>query len=211
MIIDRAHRHGAPPPEGPAFSGALPAAAAGRAQLFGQRPCTLWLTGLSGAGKSTVARALEQRLLAEGHACFVLDGDVVRQGLNRDLGFSPEDRSENIRRLAEVARLFNEAGLIAVTAFISPYRVDRQSAREIVGEERFLEVHVDAPLEECERRDVKGLYQRARAGEIPDFTGISAPYEAPESPELRLDTTACTVEEAVDQILRLLRQQKLID
>ena len=190
---------------------AAQARAAERARLLGQRPCTLWLTGLSGAGKSSVAKALEKRLLAEGNACFVLDGDVVRQGLNQDLGFSPDDRKENIRRLAEVARLFNQAGMIVITAFISPYREDRRRAREIIGAERFLEVHVDATLEECERRDVKGLYQKARAGEIPDFTGISAPYEAPETPELRLDTTALSVEESVEEILDLLRQSKMIE
>ncbi|HEY3417515.1 MAG TPA: adenylyl-sulfate kinase, partial [Armatimonadota bacterium] len=210
MIIDRAHRYGSVQPEGRSFSAALPRKAVDRAHLLGQRPCTLWLTGLSGSGKSTLANALEERLLAMGHACFVLDGDVVRQGLNKDLGFSPDDRKENIRRIAEVARLFNEAGMLAITAFISPYQQDRQMAREIVGEERFLEIFVDAPLQECERRDPKGLYRQARAGHIPDFTGISAPYEPPAEPELRLETAEQSVEESVERILLLLKQLKIV-
>ncbi|MCL5271559.1 MAG: adenylyl-sulfate kinase [bacterium] len=168
-----------------------------RAALLRQRPATLWLTGLSGAGKSTVAYALEQRLVAAGHACVVLDGDNLRQGLNRDLGFSAVDRAENIRRVAEVARLFNEAGLLVVTSFISPYRADRQKARAIIGEDRYIEVFVDAPLEVCERRDPKGLYAKARAGQIAEFTGISAPYEPPAEPDLRLDTVGQSLDALV--------------
>ena len=159
-----------------------------RERLFGQRGATVWMTGLSGSGKSTIAKQLERLMVESGHACFLLDGDNIRHGLNRDLGFSSADRTENIRRIAEVARLFSDAGLIVVTAFISPYREDRLQARRIVGEDRFVEVFVNTPLEECERREPKGLYQKARAGEIPQFTGISAPYEQPEQPELVLDT-----------------------
>ena len=180
-----------------------------RASLLRQTPVTLWLTGLSGAGKSTLAYALEQRLIAAGHPCVVLDGDNVRHGLNRNLGFSPEDRQENIRRVAEVAKLFNEAGLIVITSFISPYRQDRASAREIIGSHRFVEVLVDAPLAACEQRDVKGLYAKARAGEIPEFTGISAPYETPENPELRLDTAYNDVETLVETLWEYLTSRKV--
>jgi adenylylsulfate kinase len=159
-----------------------------RQRLLGQRPATVWLTGLSAAGKSTLAFELERRLLGAGRAAYVLDGDNVRQGLSSDLGFSHDARTENIRRVAEVARLFNDAGLIAITAFISPYREDRDLARRVVGTERFIEAFVDAPLEVCEQRDPRGLYRRARAGEIGEFTGVSAPYEPPEAPELRIPT-----------------------
>jgi len=172
--------------------------------LLKQRPATLWLTGLSGAGKSTVACALERRLLDCGHAAYVLDGDNVRHGLNRDLGFSPGDRAENIRRIAEVARLLNDAGLIVISAFISPYREDREMARTIVGQAGFLEVHVNTPIEVCEGRDPKGFYRLARAGELPAFTGVSAPYEAPLAPVCSIDTSNCSVDESVDLLLRLL-------
>ncbi len=155
-------------------------------------PVTVWLTGLSGSGKSTIALAFEQRLKATGQACYVLDGDCLRKGLNKDLGFSRQDRRENLRRVAEVARMFNEAGLVVIVAFISPYGDDRGLAREIIGQARFIEVHVDAPIDVCEQRDPKGLYKKARAGLIPDFTGISSPYEVPQDPQLRL----CTAEEA---------------
>jgi adenylyl-sulfate kinase len=175
-----------------------------RAQLLGQRPATLWLTGLSGAGKSTIACALEQRLLDLGHAAYVLDGDNVRHGLNRDLGFSPQDRSENIRRIAEVARLLNDAGLIVITAFISPYREDRETARSIVGEDAFLEVHVSTPIQVCEERDPKGMYKLARAGQLPAFTGVSAPYEEPEEPVCSIDAANCGVDECVDLLMGLL-------
>ncbi len=181
-----------------------------RAVLFGHRPATIWLTGLSGSGKSTLASVLEDRLIAAGHACVVLDGDNVRYGLNRDLGFSPEDRSENIRRIAEVAKLFNDAGLIVITAFISPYRADRDQAREIIGAERFIEAYVDAPLAACEERDPKGLYARARAGEIPDFTGVSAPYEEPLEPDLRLDTVAHEVDDLLAETWHYLLDHEIL-
>ena len=171
-----------------------------RGALLGQRPVTLWLTGLSAAGKSTLAAELERRLVDAGKLCYLLDGDNIRAGISRDLGFGPDDRHENIRRIAEVARLMNEAGVVAITAFISPYRADRAMAREIVGAERFIEVHVAAPLEVCERRDPKGLYAKARRGEIPDFTGVSAPYETPESPEMVLETAQASVEQCVLQL-----------
>ncbi len=171
-----------------------------REALLNQRGVTVWLTGLSGSGKSTIARELERLLISEKHACYILDGDNMRYGLNRDLGFSSADRSENIRRVAEVARLFNQAGLIVLTSFISPYRQDREQAREIIGAERFLEVHVSAPLEVCESRDPKGLYKKARAGEIPQFTGISDPYEAPENPALTVPSATLPLNECVSTI-----------
>ena len=172
-----------------------------RARLLGQEPVTIWLTGLSGSGKSTIARELERRLIDAGRACFVLDGDNLRHGLNRDLGFSAEDRRENIRRVAEVARLMNEAGLIVVTAFISPYREDRAAARRIVGPNRFIEAHLATDLATCERRDPKGLYAKARRDEIPEFTGVSAPYEAPEAPDVVLDTATDDLEVCVARLL----------
>jgi bifunctional enzyme CysN/CysC len=177
--------------------------AAERASLLGQQAVTVWLTGLSGAGKSTLATELENRLVAAGRACYMLDGDNVRAGINRDLGFGPDDRRENIRRIAEVARLMNDAGLISVTAFISPYRADRDMARTIIGAERFVEIFVDSPLQVCEGRDPKGLYRKARKGEIPEFTGISAPYEAPEAPALALDTAARPIADCVAELLAL--------
>jgi len=182
-----------------------------RAAMLGQEPATIWLTGLSGSGKSTIAYALEEELVAAGHACMVLDGDNLRHGLCRDLGFSPADRAENIRRLAEVAKLFCDAGLIVITAFISPYRADRDAARGIIGAERFVETFVDAPLAECERRDPKGLYAKARAGQIPEFTGISAPYEPPEQPELHLDSGARDVPTLVAELLVELRRRGTIN
>jgi adenylyl-sulfate kinase len=175
-----------------------------RSAFLGQRPVTLWLTGLSGAGKSTIACALERRLLDSGHAAYVLDGDNVRHGLNRDLGFSPQDRTENIRRIAEVARLMNDAGLIVITAFISPYREDREMARAIIGKDCFLEVYVDTPIEVCEQRDPKGFYKLARRGELPAFTGVSAPYEPPLAPECSVDTAVNSVGECVDLLVGLL-------
>jgi len=171
-----------------------------RARLLGQHPVTVWLTGLSAAGKSTLASELEKRLIDARRPCYMLDGDNIRAGISRDLGFGPEDRHENIRRIAEVASLMNDAGIIAITAFISPYRADRAMAREVVGAERFIEVHVAAPLEVCERRDPKGLYAKARRGEILDFTGVSAPYEPPESPDLALETAQASVEQCVLQL-----------
>lgn len=172
-----------------------------RALLLGQRPLTVWLTGLSGAGKSTLAISLERVLIQAGRAVYVLDGDNVRHGLNSDLGFSPEDRQENIRRVSEVARLMNDAGLIVITAFISPYRDDRRMARQIIGNERFLEVYLNTPLAVCEARDPKGLYRRARQGEVPQFTGVNAPYEVPEAPELLLNTDHMPVDEAVGVVM----------
>jgi len=168
-----------------------------RAELLRQQAATVWLTGLSGSGKSAIAIELEKRLIEAGHACFVLDGDNVRQGLNRDLGFSPSDRKENIRRVAEVAKLFNDAGLFVITAFISPYREDRGAAREIIGRDRFIEVHLSASVEVCEGRDPKGLYAKARAGQIAEFTGVSAPYEPPLVPEMTIDTGGSTLDQSV--------------
>ncbi len=201
MVVDRLAGEGARP----SASGPLDAEA--RAARFGQRPATVWLTGLSGAGKSTLARALERRLFDAGKACFVLDGDEVRLGLTKGLGFSAGDRRENVRRCAEAARLMNEAGLVVITAFISPYRDDRAMAREIVGAQRFLEVFVDAPLDVCERRDVKGLYRKARAGELPAFTGVTDPYEPPVEPELRLCTDAVGCEASVELLVEALERR----
>ena len=162
---------------------------ADRVANFGHDARTVWFTGLSGSGKSTLAFAVEDALIARGVAAYVLDGDNIRFGLNRDLGFAPEDRTENIRRIGEVCRLFQDAGLIVLTAFVSPYRADRDAVRALHPEGTFTEVFVDTPLEVCEQRDVKGLYAKARAGEIPEFTGITAPYEAPGNPEIRVDTS----------------------
>lgn len=178
-----------------------------RARLLGQMPVTLWLTGLSGAGKSTVAFALERTLIEQGRACFVLDGDNVRHGLNRDLGFSTEDRQENIRRIAEVAKLMNAAGLIVIASFISPYQEDRQAARAIIGPDNFREVYVSTSLSACEQRDVKGLYRKAREGLIAEFTGISSPYEPPLNPDLSLDTADIDVDQAVKQMMALINDR----
>ena len=177
---------------------------AARARAIGQKPCVLWLTGLPAAGKSTIADRLERKLQALGKHTYLLDGDNVRHGLNRDLGFTDRDRVENIRRIAEVARLMVDAGLIVIVSFISPFRSERRMARELMEEDEFFEIFVDAPLEVCEARDPKGLYARARRGEIANFTGIDSPYEAPESPELRLDTTALSADAAADEIVALL-------
>lgn len=173
---------------------------------------TLWFTGLSGSGKSTVACALEQALVNSGVFCYRLDGDNVRHGLNKNLGFSAEDRAENIRRIGEVAKLFADAGVIALSSFISPYRADRDAARALHEKDnlRFIEIYVDAPLEVCESRDVKGLYKKARAGEIKGFTGIDDPYEEPSNPELRLDTAEHTVAQCVQQVLEYLEAEKLV-
>jgi adenylylsulfate kinase len=175
-----------------------------REAIIGQRGVTIWLTGLSGSGKSTVAIAAERELINRGRHAFVLDGDNIRHGLNNNLGFSPEDRTENIRRIGEVSKLFTETGVLVFTSFISPYRSDRDAVRALMGAGDFVEVYVDASLETCEQRDVKGLYKKARAGEIPEFTGISAPYEAPNSPELVLDTNRQTVEESVAELVEFL-------
>ncbi|OAN19299.1 adenylyl-sulfate kinase [Photobacterium jeanii] len=181
-----------------------------RAQQKKQQPCVLWFTGLSGAGKSTIAGALEYRLVELGHHTYLLDGDNVRHGLCRDLGFSTQDRRENIRRIGEVANLMADAGLIVLTAFISPHREERQLVRDLVGEGSFLEVFVDTDLAECEKRDPKGLYKKARAGEISHFTGIDSEYEAPQSPELHLRAAEFDVAELVEQCVRALQQRKVI-
>lgn len=174
--------------------------AAERAFILRQYPATLWFTGFSGAGKTTIAHLFERRLADRKSACFVLDGDAVRGGLCKNLGFSRDDRSENIRRIAEVARLLNDAGLLVICSLISPMRSDRENARTIIGNERFLEVFVEASLRTCEARDPRGLYARARAGEIKEFTGISAPYEQPEGPDIRLRTEEITPAQAVEMM-----------
>ncbi len=174
---------------------------ADRERLNGHRGCIVWLTGLSGSGKSTIAVELEKRLWDRGVRAFVLDGDNIRHGLNKNLGFSPADRTENIRRIGEVAKLFTQAGMVAITAFISPYRADRDQVRALAGPDDFVEVYVDCPLDICEQRDVKGLYQKARAGQIPEFTGISAPYEAPLRPELTIRTHQQPPEASAAQVL----------
>lgn len=181
-----------------------------RERLLGQRGVTLWFTGLSGAGKSTLAVAVEEALHKLGNLTYILDGDNIRSGINNNLSFSPEDRKENIRRIAEIAKLFREAGVITLTAFISPYREDRQLARDLAGTDDFIEVFVDASLETCEQRDPKGLYKKARAGEIPEFTGISAPYEAPESPELHVNTSTQSVDECVREIIAYLTAKGIV-
>jgi adenylylsulfate kinase len=182
---------------------------ADREQLNGHRGATVWLTGLSGSGKSTVAVDLEKALWSRGVRAFILDGDNIRHGLNKNLGFSPADRTENIRRIGEVAKLFTEAGTVVLTAFISPYRADRDQVRALMPDD-FVEVYVDCPIDVCEQRDVKGLYQKARAGQIPEFTGVSAPYEPPLEPELTLRTGQQTVEESIRQILAYLEARGTI-
>ena len=172
--------------------------------LLGQRGIMIWFTGLSGSGKSTVAIALERELQKRGLLCRILDGDNIRSGINNNLGFSAEDRVENIRRIAEIGKLFVDTGIITLAAFISPNNDIREMAARIIGTEDFMEIYVSTPLEECERRDVKGLYAKARRGEIRNFTGISAPFEAPEHPALSLDTSVLSVEESVNQLLALI-------
>ncbi|AST95051.1 adenylyl-sulfate kinase [Shouchella clausii] len=172
--------------------------------------CVLWFTGLSGSGKSTLANALDRSLFDAGLSTYVLDGDNIRHGLNKDLGFSDRDRQENIRRIGEVAKLFVDAGTIVSTAFISPFQSDRDQARALLADGEFIEVYVKCPLEECERRDVKGLYKKARNGEIPQFTGISSPYEEPKTPEITVDTSVQTVEESVEQIIGWLEKHHIL-
>jgi bifunctional enzyme CysN/CysC len=181
-----------------------------RARQKGQQPAILWFTGLSGAGKSTIANLLDRKLVEMGCHTMLLDGDNVRHGLNRDLGFTDTDRVENIRRLGEVAKLMADAGLIVITAFISPFRADRQMAREIVAPHAFIEVFVDTPLEECIKRDPKGLYARAKAGEIPNFTGLDSPYEPPEEPELRLPTIGQPVNALAETLIETLYRQGVL-
>ncbi|EJL46303.1 putative adenylyl-sulfate kinase [Brevibacillus agri] len=183
---------------------------ADRQRRAGHKSCVLWFTGLSGAGKSTLANAVEQELHQRGLASYVLDGDNIRHGLNKGLGFGEEDRKENIRRIGEVAKLFVDAGVIVLTAFISPYRSDRELARSLVEAGEFIEVYVKCPLEECERRDVKGLYEKARRGEIGQFTGISAPYEEPLQPEIVVESSEQTIEESVAAVLAYLEQAGIL-
>jgi adenylylsulfate kinase len=185
-------------------------ARAEREALLRHRAVTLWFTGLSGSGKSTLARAVERALVGRGVLAYVLDGDNLRYGLNRNLGFSAEDRRENIRRIGEVAKLMNDAGVLVLTAFISPYRADRDAVRALLPTGEFLEIFVDCPLEECERRDPKGLYRDARAGKIPEFTGVSAPYEPPLAAELRVPTADEPLETSVSAVLELLRERAII-
>jgi adenylylsulfate kinase len=180
-----------------------------RSELKEQKPCILWFTGLSGSGKSTVANAVEVKLAKIKKHTYLLDGDNVRHGLNRDLGFSDEDRMENIRRIGEVSKLFVDAGVIVLTAFISPFREDRDTVRTLVKNGEFIEIFVDTPLEVCEQRDPKGLYAKARRGEIPEFTGISSPYEAPEGAEIHLKGEM-GIEDSADAILDYLREKKYI-
>ena len=177
---------------------------AAREELLKQKGCVIWFTGLSGSGKSTIANQVAVRLHQSGRITYVLDGDNIRHGLNKNLGFSPEDRQENIRRIGEVAKLFADAGLITTTAFISPYRQDRDAVRDIMSPDRFIEVFVDCPLEVCENRDPKGLYKKARAGELKGFTGIDAPYEAPQSPELVVNTNELDVAGCTEQVIAYL-------
>lgn len=213
MIIDRSSRLGTAdrkqdrsPKSENIVEQSSQAGADARQRVLGHRSVVMWFSGLSGAGKSTIAYGVEKKLIESGHAAFVLDGDNIRFGLNRDLGFTAADRSENIRRVAEVAKLMADAGLLVLTSFISPFRDDRNLAREIIGPGRFVEVFVDAPLAVCEARDVKGLYQKARNGRIPEFTGVSSPYEPPLEPELHIRTAGCTVEQAMDDVLAYLRE-----
>jgi bifunctional enzyme CysN/CysC len=179
----------------------------GRAELMRQRPVVVWFTGLSGAGKSTIANLVERKLHAQGRHTYLLDGDNVRHGLNRDLGFTEVDRVENIRRVGETAKLFVDAGLIVLVSFISPFRAERQMARQMVGEGEFIEVFVDTPIEECERRDVKGLYAKARAGALLNFTGIDSPYEPPQTPEIHIPTTTLAAEDAAERVVRYLAER----
>ncbi|AIM17823.1 adenylyl-sulfate kinase [Neobacillus sp.] len=176
----------------------------------GHGSCVLWFTGLSGSGKSTIANAVSYELYRLGINEYVLDGDNIRHGLNKDLGFSEHDRAENIRRIGEVAKLFVDSGKVVTTAFISPFRSDRDQVRALFEEGEFIEVYIDCPLEECERRDPKQLYAKARRGEIKDFTGIDSPYEAPDNPEIVIHSDKVTVEEAVEQVLHYLREKNII-
>jgi adenylylsulfate kinase len=182
-----------------------------REKLLNQIGVVIWFTGLPSSGKSTIAHAVEEELYTRGHLSYVLDGDNVRHGLNKNLGFSPENREENIRRIGEVANLFAKAGVITMTAFISPYRKDREKARQLLKDGEFIEVFVKVSLEEAEQRDPKGLYKKARAGEIKEFTGISAPYEEPLNPELVIDTNELDLEKSKDMVIQYLEKKKIIN
>lgn len=181
-----------------------------RAALKRQKPCIVWLTGLSASGKSTIANAVEQKLFKLGHHTYLLDGDNVRHGLNKDLGFSDSDRVENIRRIGEMAKLFVDAGLIVLSAFISPFRADRQTVRDLVEKGEFIEIHISTPLSVCEQRDPKGLYKKARKGDIKNFTGIDSVYEAPELPEITLNTAESDIEACADKVIAYLKQNHII-
>jgi bifunctional enzyme CysN/CysC len=184
---------------------------AARAAAKGQRACVLWFTGLSGAGKSTIANLVEKNLHSRQRHTYLLDGDNVRHGLNKDLGFTDADRVENIRRVAEVAKLMVDAGLIVATAFISPFRAERQMARSLLGEREFIEVFVDTPLQVAEERDPKGLYKKARRGDLKNFTGIDSPYEAPEAPDLRIDTTTTSPEQGAELVVSYLQSRGMFE
>ncbi len=179
-------------------------------ERLGQKPCLLWFTGLSGSGKSTLANALELALYKRGISTYLLDGDNVRHGLNKDLGFSDEDRVENIRRIGEVSRLLVDAGLIVLSAFISPFRSDREMVRHLLGKDEFIEIYMSTPLPVCEERDPKGLYKKARRGEIKHFTGIDSPYEAPEHPEISINSAECSVEQSAENVISFLQQKGII-
>ena len=181
-----------------------------REQLLNQKGCVIWFTGLSGSGKSTLANAVAYLLHQRKHHTYVLDGDNVRHGLNKNLGFSPADREENIRRVGEVAKLFVDAGTVVITAFISPYRADRNQARHLIAEGRFVEVFIECPLEVCEERDPKGLYKKARTGEIKEFTGISAPYEPPHNPEVIVNTADLSITECAQKVITVLEKTALV-
>lgn len=181
-----------------------------REELLGQKGFVLWFTGLSGSGKTTVAKAVERRLYELGHIAYVLDGDNIRHGLNSNLTFSDEDRKENIRRISETAKLFADAGVITLTAFISPFREDRKRARKIIENENFGEIYISTSIEECEKRDVKGLYKKARDGEIKNFTGIDSPYEPPENAEVTVDTKGKSIEESAEEIINYLKSRKVL-
>lgn len=176
----------------------------------GHGSCVLWFTGLSGSGKSTIANAVSSELFRHGINEYVLDGDNIRHGLNKDLGFSEQDRTENIRRIGEVAKLFVDSGKIVTTAFISPFQADRDQVRELFNDDEFFEIHIDCPLEECEKRDPKQLYAKARRGEIKDFTGINSPYEEPENPDLVIHTNLLSIQESVEVIIHFLQKKNLL-
>ncbi len=178
-----------------------------RTQIKNQKPCILWFTGLSGSGKSTIANAVESKMLEFGKHTYLLDGDNIRMGLNKGLGFSDEDRIENIRRIGEVSKLFVDAGTIVLTAFISPFQKERDAVRALVEEGEFIEIFIDTPLEVCESRDPKGLYQKARKGEIPNFTGISSPYESPEKPEIHIINNKVTINDVAQQIIDYMEEK----